>query len=72
MKISVVTACRNSAATIRDSLESVARQRRDGFEVEHVVVDGCSTDGTVGLLRQLAGFDRNHATVTDIKSCSNS
>ena len=50
MKISVVTACRNSAATIRDSLESVARQRRDGFDVEHVVVDGCSTDGTVGLL----------------------
>ena len=50
MKISVVTVCHNSSSTLPDAIESVARQRRGGFEVEHVVVDGGSTDGTVELL----------------------
>ena len=56
MKISVVTVCRNSSATLRDALESVARQKRDGFEVEHVVVDGASTDGTVDILKSCDGL----------------
>ena len=56
MKISVVTVCRNSSATLRDALESVARQRCDSFEVEHVVVDGGSTDGTVEMLRSCDGL----------------
>ena len=55
MKVSVVTVCRNSAATLRDAVDSVARQRREGFEVEHVVVDGGSTDGTVDMLKSLDG-----------------
>ena len=56
MKISVVTVCRNSSATLRDALESVARQRRDGFEVEHIVVDGGSADGTVEMLGSCDGL----------------
>ena len=55
MKISVVTVCMNSASTLRDAMESVARQRRDGFEVEHIVVDGGSTDGTLDLLKASPG-----------------
>ena len=55
MRISVVTVCRNSCATLRDAIESVSRQRRDGFEVEHIVVDGGSTDGTVDVLKSCAG-----------------
>ena len=45
MKISVVTACFNSAATIALALESVAAQSHP--QVEHIVVDGGSTDGTL-------------------------
>ena len=56
MKVSVVTVCRNSASTIRDAIESVASQRRDGFEIEHIIVDGGSTDGTVDILRSCAGL----------------
>ena len=49
MKISLITACYNSAKTIRDALESVAVQR--GVEVEQIVVDGGSADGTVDVIR---------------------
>ena len=49
MKISLITVCRNCAATLPTALESVARQR--GADVEYVVVDGGSTDGTDRLLR---------------------
>ena len=55
MKISIVTACYNSAGTLRDAIESVARQRRDGFEVEHIVVDGASDDGTAAVLEASPG-----------------
>jgi len=48
-KISVVTASYNSAGTIRDTIQSVARQ--DFAGVEHIVVDGGSTDGTVEVLK---------------------
>src|SRR5579862_4728303 len=44
MKISVITVCYNSATTIGDTLDSVAGQSWP--EVEHIVIDGASTDGT--------------------------
>lgn len=49
MKISVVTAVMNGAATLPAMLESLkAQSYRD---VEHVVQDGGSTDGTLALFR---------------------
>ena len=48
--ISIVTPCLNAAATIGRTLDSVASQGYLG--VEHVVVDGGSTDGTLELLAQ--------------------
>ncbi|MGP6089484.1 glycosyltransferase family 2 protein [Antarctobacter jejuensis] len=50
IKISVVTAVYNRAATLPDALESVAAQ--DYPNVEHVIQDGGSTDGTLDLLQQ--------------------
>ncbi|MBR1921429.1 MAG: glycosyltransferase [Kiritimatiellae bacterium] len=49
MKITLITACYNSEATIRAAIESVFAQR--GVDVEYIVVDGGSTDGTVGILK---------------------
>lgn len=48
-KISIITVCRNSEATIRETLESVASQSYKNFE--HIVVDGGSVDGTLAVLR---------------------
>ena len=51
--ITVVTPCLNAAATIEAALESV---RSQGYpDVEHVVVDGGSTDGTVEILERAEG-----------------
>ena len=49
MKISVITTTYNSADTLKDTIESVASQVFSG-QVEYIVVDGGSTDGTLDLL----------------------
>jgi glycosyltransferase involved in cell wall biosynthesis len=48
MKISIVTATYNSAATIRDTLTSI--QAQDHPDIEHIIVDGGSTDGTLDIV----------------------
>ena len=53
LKITVITVCYNSAATIRDTLVAVAQQDYKNFE--HLVIDGASTDGTVDIIRQWIG-----------------
>jgi glycosyltransferase involved in cell wall biosynthesis len=48
--LSIVTATYNSAATLRDTLESVRQQTfRD---IEHIIIDGASTDGTIEILKE--------------------
>jgi len=48
-RISIVTVAYNSADTIRDTLDSVRQQTYP--YVEHIVVDGASTDGTPDIVR---------------------
>lgn len=52
--ITVITPCLNARETIAETLASVRRQ--DYPDVEHVVVDGGSTDGTVELLEATPGI----------------
>lgn len=49
MKITIITACRNRQATIGDAIESVLSQ--DYPDMEYLVVDGASTDGTMQIVR---------------------
>ena len=51
--ISIITPCLDSASTIEEALASVRAQ--DYPNVEHLVVDGGSTDGTVELLERAEG-----------------
>ena len=53
LSISIVTAVWNRADTVADALASVRSQTHPN--VEHVVVDGASTDGTLDVLERLAG-----------------
>lgn len=48
MKITIITVSFNSAATISDTLRSVAKQSY--ADLEHIVIDGGSTDGTVAIV----------------------
>ena len=50
MKVSIITVSFNSAKTIADTIDSVLSQ--DFPDIEYIIVDGCSTDGTVDIIRQ--------------------
>lgn len=49
MKISIITATYNSAATVADTLRSVAAQ--DHPDIEHLIVDGLSSDETLQIVQ---------------------
>jgi len=49
MKISVITICYNSANTLKYTLKSVLSQ--DYENIEHIIVDGGSTDNTLDVLK---------------------
>jgi glycosyltransferase len=51
MRISIVTACYNSASTIGDTIRSL--QSQSYKDIEHIIVDGGSTDGTMDLVSSL-------------------
>ncbi len=50
MKVSLITVSYNSAKTIADTLKSVQSQTYK--DIEYIVVDGNSTDGTIEIVRQ--------------------
>lgn len=52
MKLSIITVCYNEAARIRETLLSVYGQTYP--HIEHVIVDGASTDGSVGIIQEFA------------------
>jgi len=47
--VSIVTVCFNSAATIRDTIESVLSQTY--AHIEYIIVDGGSTDDTIEIVK---------------------
>lgn len=53
MKISIITITYNSAKTLPRALASVTSQKYD--KIEHIIVDGASTDGTIDLIKAYAG-----------------
>lgn len=52
LRFSIITCTRNSAATVAQTIESVRRQT--WAHVEHIFVDGSSTDDTLAIVRRLA------------------
>ncbi|MDB4045889.1 glycosyltransferase [Amylibacter sp.] len=52
MKISIITVVLNQKLTIEDAVKSVRKQTHNN--VEHIVQDGCSVDGTIEILNKLS------------------
>jgi glycosyltransferase len=50
MKVSIITVSYNSAKTIGDTISSVRKQSYNN--IEYIVVDGNSTDGTIEIVKQ--------------------
>lgn len=62
MKISVITATFNSAATLPDTLASVVAQTYP--DVEHIIVDGASTDSTLTIVEHYrSAYERGGKTL---------
>ena len=62
MKVSIITVTLNSELFIEDCIKSVALQNYD--EIEHIIIDGGSTDKTVEIInsnkkKKLNIFKRN-------------
>ena len=53
MKVSVITVVYNNAETIEGAIKSVAEQ--DYTDIEHIVVDGGSNDGTLEIIEKYRG-----------------
>lgn len=49
-KVSIITVCYNSAATIRKTIESVLRQTYQ--HIEYIIVDGASKDKTLSVIEE--------------------
>lgn len=50
LKISIITACFNSEATIGDAIATLKRQSWN--HIEHIIIDGSSKDNTVEIARE--------------------
>lgn len=50
MRVSIITAAFNSKTTIEDTIVSVLKQRHK--EIEYIVIDGGSTDGTLQIINK--------------------
>lgn len=55
--ISIITPTHNRSAFLRQNLESIRKQKQEGFDHEHIVVDNCSTDDTADVVRAFAAED---------------
>jgi glycosyltransferase involved in cell wall biosynthesis len=60
MRVSVIVPCRNEARHISAFLDSLLRQQTAGLEVEFLIADGMSDDGTRSIL---ADYARRYAQI---------
>lgn len=63
MKVTIITVTHNSAAFLADCIESIIAQ--DYADIEHIVVDANSTDGTLDILKKYNGHIAHWVSESD-------
>lgn len=64
-RVSVITPSYHSSKTLEATLRTVAMQREDGLEVEHIIMDGGSTDETAAIVARYAHADTRFISERD-------
>jgi glycosyltransferase involved in cell wall biosynthesis len=63
IKVSIITACRNSQSTIEDTINSVVSQHYKN--IEYIIVDGGSSDNTLQILQSYGSKISRYITESD-------
>ena len=63
MKVSIITVTYNSAPYLPDCINSVMKQ--DYKNIEHIIIDGKSTDGTIEVIKDFADHVAKWTSETD-------
>jgi len=68
--ISIVTPCFNEEENIRELYESVKNVMLEvpGYRYEHIIIDNCSTDGTVAILREISLVDKRVKVILNARN----
>jgi len=67
MLVSVIVPCRNEKYHIDKFIRSILRQETDGLDLEILIADGCSNDGTLEILSKLSTEDPRIHIVTNTR-----
>ena len=62
MKVTLITVCFNSAATLSTAIDGVLSQK--GVDIEYIIVDGGSSDGTGEIIKEYAEKTLNSQLLT--------
>jgi glycosyltransferase len=57
MKVSIITSCFNRVSTIEGAIKSILKQ--DYPEIEYIIVDGASKDGTLDVIKKYNELTQN-------------
>ena len=63
MKISIITSTYNSKEALPSALESIKKQDYD--DIEHIIIDGASTDGTIELIKEYVNSNANAQYISE-------
>ena len=68
VKLSIVVPCYNESKTLRPCIERVLNIANETLALEIIIVDDCSTDGSLAIARQLASIHEQIVVLTHDKN----
>src|SRR5450432_2908762 len=69
--ISIITPCFNEEASVRECYEAIKTMTATelpNYDIEHIFCDNASTDGTLAILREIAGADSSVKVIVNSRN----